>query len=101
MVGVSGSSIPRSEISSAPLFQKLSHDDARRRSCCDSPSSELLIQRWRKGDAHPRSERQGGGAGIADPLTISRSAATLSDAWVGRAGGEVQADPEPADLGTL
>jgi hypothetical protein len=26
---------------------------------------------------------QGGGAGIADPRTISRSAATLSDIWVG------------------
>jgi hypothetical protein len=44
---------------------------------------------------------QGGGAAIADPLMISRSMATLSDAWVGRAGGRVQTDPEPSDLGTL
>jgi hypothetical protein len=38
---------------------------------------------------------------LADPLTISISGDVLSDTWVGRAGGEMQADPEPAGLGTL
>ena len=37
---------------------------------------------------------------FAEPLTISRSV-TLSDTAVGQAGSEVQADPEPSDLGTL
>jgi hypothetical protein len=35
---------------------------------------------------------------FADPPTISRSAATLSDTCVARAGGRVQADPEPTIL---
>jgi hypothetical protein len=32
---------------------------------------------------------------------LSIGSDVLSDIWVGRAGGRVQTDPEPSDLGTL
>jgi hypothetical protein len=97
-----GSSILQSEISTAPRFEHRHTTPP-----VDAAAATIHIPFARAADTGMERRRsplrvrngQGGGAGIADPLTISRSAATLSDTWVGRVGGKALTDPEPSDLG--
>jgi hypothetical protein len=88
----------------SPSFGTPSHDPARGRSCCDDPRSlrpSWLIQGWRDEEAHSRSEM--GRAGEQESQIPSRPLDRRRRfvGYMGRAGGEVQADPEPADLGIL